>query len=278
MTQYCGRDRRESCFNHGRNHQPHRRGRQACRYPHERDYSDRHTFSAPTFAPPYLLEPDRSNLVLAATLGLHAAASAPCACPINEGLTGLVAEQVLPVAVEDVHGQTSTFLVFQGVWRRGISLLSRCPADRPRHPAGGPRGADKRTKEVPRKRYSHLGRSGQPGRPRGQRGAHSRSFHCPHAGAPLVRRPQPLLVLGLRLHQPLSRPQSHPLVAAQPKPHRPAQRNPVGRPGTTRHRTGSAQPHQLRLPPPAGVSKGRPHLGFDERRRPPAPPRGLLFC
>jgi len=50
----------------------------------------------------YLLEPDRSNLVLAATLGLHPRCIGHLRMPINEGLTGLVAEQVLPVAVEDV--------------------------------------------------------------------------------------------------------------------------------------------------------------------------------
>ena len=50
----------------------------------------------------YLLEPDRSNLVLAATLGLHPRCIGTLRMPINEGLTGLVAEQVLPVAVEDV--------------------------------------------------------------------------------------------------------------------------------------------------------------------------------
>jgi hypothetical protein len=32
----------ESCFNPGRNHQPHRGGRQACRHPHERGRPDRH--------------------------------------------------------------------------------------------------------------------------------------------------------------------------------------------------------------------------------------------
>src|ERR1700676_2486042 len=50
----------------------------------------------------YLLEPDRSNLVLAATLGLSPKAIGTLRMPLNEGLTGLVAEQVLPVAVDDV--------------------------------------------------------------------------------------------------------------------------------------------------------------------------------
>src|SRR5205085_8045449 len=50
----------------------------------------------------YLLEPDRSNLVLAATLGLHPRCIGTLRRPLNEGLAGLVAEQVLPVAVGDV--------------------------------------------------------------------------------------------------------------------------------------------------------------------------------
>jgi glycogen phosphorylase len=49
----------------------------------------------------YLLEPDRSNLVLAATLGLHPKCIGTLRMPISEGLVGLVAEQVRPVAVAD---------------------------------------------------------------------------------------------------------------------------------------------------------------------------------
>jgi starch phosphorylase len=51
----------------------------------------------------YLLEPDRSNLVLAATLGLHPRSIGTLRMPLHEGLTGLVAEQVVPVAVDDVR-------------------------------------------------------------------------------------------------------------------------------------------------------------------------------
>ncbi len=51
----------------------------------------------------YLLEPDRSNLVLAATLGLHPRSIGSLRMPLNEGLVGLVAEQVMPVAVDDAR-------------------------------------------------------------------------------------------------------------------------------------------------------------------------------
>jgi len=49
----------------------------------------------------YLLEPDRSNLVLAASLGLHSGSIGALRMPLHEGLAGLVAEQVRPVAVDD---------------------------------------------------------------------------------------------------------------------------------------------------------------------------------
>ena len=50
----------------------------------------------------YLLEPDRANLVLAATLGLRRECIGTLRMALNEGLAGLVAETVLPVAVEQV--------------------------------------------------------------------------------------------------------------------------------------------------------------------------------
>ncbi len=50
----------------------------------------------------YLLEPDRANLVLAATLGLRHESIGKLRMAVNEGLVGLVAEQVRPVAVEQV--------------------------------------------------------------------------------------------------------------------------------------------------------------------------------
>src|SRR5271156_6034068 len=51
----------------------------------------------------YLLEPDRANLVLAATVGLRRECIGSLRMAISEGLAGLVAEQVRPVAVEQAH-------------------------------------------------------------------------------------------------------------------------------------------------------------------------------
>lgn len=50
----------------------------------------------------YLLEPDRANLVLAATLGLRPQCVGTLRMGLHEGLAGMVAEQVRPVAVEQV--------------------------------------------------------------------------------------------------------------------------------------------------------------------------------
>src|SRR5271168_1696330 len=50
----------------------------------------------------YLLEPDRANLVLAATLGLRRECVGTLRLALHEGLAGLVAEQVRPIAVDQV--------------------------------------------------------------------------------------------------------------------------------------------------------------------------------
>src|SRR5579862_3142110 len=50
----------------------------------------------------YLLEPDRATLVLAATLGLRPQCIGTLRMALHEGLAGLVAEEVGPVAVEQV--------------------------------------------------------------------------------------------------------------------------------------------------------------------------------
>src|SRR5277367_1924184 len=49
----------------------------------------------------YLLEPDRANLMLAATVGLRPTCVGSLRLGLHEGLAGLVAEQVRPVAVEE---------------------------------------------------------------------------------------------------------------------------------------------------------------------------------
>jgi starch phosphorylase len=54
----------------------------------------------------YLLEPDRANLVLAATVGLRKECIGNLRMAVHEGLTGLVAEHVRPVAVSQVKNNS----------------------------------------------------------------------------------------------------------------------------------------------------------------------------
>jgi glycogen phosphorylase len=51
----------------------------------------------------YLLEPDRANLVLAATVGLRRECIGKLRMAIHEGLAGLVAEKMTPIAAEHAH-------------------------------------------------------------------------------------------------------------------------------------------------------------------------------
>ncbi len=51
----------------------------------------------------YLLEPDRANLLLAATVGLRQECVGTLRMSLNEGLAGLVAEQLKPLAVEQAR-------------------------------------------------------------------------------------------------------------------------------------------------------------------------------
>src|SRR5882724_13245556 len=52
----------------------------------------------------YLLEPDRGNLVLAATVGLRRECIGNLRMAVSEGLSGLVAEQLRPISVGQVKG------------------------------------------------------------------------------------------------------------------------------------------------------------------------------
>src|SRR5215813_11937006 len=51
----------------------------------------------------YLLEPDRANLVLAATVGLRPQCIGTLRLALHEGLTGLVAEEVRPIAAANAQ-------------------------------------------------------------------------------------------------------------------------------------------------------------------------------
>ena len=96
----------------------------------------------------YLLEPDRANLVLAATLGLRPECIGTLRMAIQEGLAGLVAEQVRPIAVEQVE-RHPRFRVFSRSRRRRVPVLFRRPFGRSRSSPGRSGSPDDRIARVP---------------------------------------------------------------------------------------------------------------------------------
>ena len=89
--------------------------------------------------------------------------------------------------------------------------------------------------------------------------------------------PQPVVVLGPRHQQSVSRSRSRPLATAQSQSRRPAFGDSAGGDGAPRPRTGAAQPDQLRLSPPARISRCRPHLGSPTRRHSAASSGGVFL-
>ncbi len=98
----------------------------------------------------YLLEPDRANLVLAATLGLRPQCIGTLRMALHEGLAGLVAEQVRPVAVEQVKNHPR-FKYFSEAGEDAYQSFLGVPADRSRRAAGRSGGADRRAPRFSRR-------------------------------------------------------------------------------------------------------------------------------
>ena len=165
----------------------------------------------------YLLEPDRANLVLAATVGLRPQCIGTLRMTLHEGLAGLVAEQVRPVAVEQGE-ESSPLQVFceagEEVYESflGVPLIDR--------------GVLQGVLVVQTVEAAHLQRRGSPhagigrgaGGAGGERGAHPGPLHRAGAGTAVGAGPQPVVELGSGFHQPVPRPRSHALAAAQSEP------------------------------------------------------------
>ena len=75
----------------------------------------------------YLLEPDRANLVLAATIGLRRECVGTLRMALHEGLAGLVAEQVRPVAVDEVREASALQVSSARPARTPTTRSSACP-------------------------------------------------------------------------------------------------------------------------------------------------------
>ena len=225
----------------------------------------------------YLLEPDRANLVLAATVGLRPKCIGTLRMAIQEGLAGLVAEQVRPVAEEQARkhprfkyfseagedayqsflgvplidrGVLQGVLVVQTVAPRvfrddEVRMLSEAAAQ------VAPVVSEART----------LDRFIAPAQERLWALARNLWWCWDHDTSSLFRDLDP-----------------SPLETAQPQPSGPAFGDSTLGNGTSRPRTGPAQPDQLRLSPAARISSGGPDLGSPARRGTAAPPGGIFLC
>ena len=226
----------------------------------------------------YLLEPDRANLVLAATLGLrpqvhrHAAHGArtkgwpgwwPSRCarsPSNRSQNHPRFKYFSEAGEDAYQSFLGVPLIDRGVLQ-GVLVVQTIEA------------RVFREDEV-----ADAGGGGRAGGAGGQRSAHARSLHRAGAGAAVVAGAQSVVELGPRFHQPVPRSRSGALAAAQSQSRsRCCREIPLAEAGAPRRRTGAARPHQLRLSPPAGISASRPHLGRHPCRRSAAASGGLLL-
>ena len=117
---------------------------------------------------------------------------------LHEGLAGLVAEQLRPVAVEHVK-QSSPLQVLQRSRRRSLPIVPGGSADRPRRAAGSSGRANHRAARVSGGRDPHARGSRRAGSAGGQRSPHSGPVYRARPGAALVAGPQSLVELGSRL-------------------------------------------------------------------------------
>ena len=129
----------------------------------------------------YLLEPDRANLVLAATIGLRPESVGRVRMRLTEGLVGLVAEQVRPVVVHDTTTHPR-FKYFRDAGEDRVPDVPRRAGDGPRRAAGRARRADGGGARVRRRRRPDAGGGRRAAGADRQRGAGGRAVR--RAGAP----------------------------------------------------------------------------------------------
>ena len=224
----------------------------------------------------YLLEPDRANLVLAATVGLRRQCIGTLRMGIHEGLAGLVAEQVRPVAVEQAkdhprfkyfheagedayqsfvgvplieRGVLQGVLVVQTIEARAfredeIQMLSKAAAE------VAPVVSEART----------LDRFIAPAQERLWSLARNVWWSWDHDSTSLFRDLDPARWSELN-HNPVS------MLSELP----------LGGDRTPSRRVGAAQPDQLRVPAPTRISRSRSHLGHSACRRVAASTRGVFL-
>ena len=224
----------------------------------------------------YLLEPDRANLVLAATVGLRSECIGTLRMRLDEGLAGLVAEKVRPVAVGQVasHPRFKYFgeagedsyqsflgvpIIERGVLQ-GVLVLQTVQGENfpgGRNPDANP--------------GCGAGGSGR------QRSPHSRSLYRAGAGKALGPSSQSVVELGSGFHNFVPRPGPRALAGTQSQSHITALRDPAVEAGAPRGRARAARPYQLRVSALAGIPQIGPDVGRDPSGRVAAAAGGLFF-
>ena len=226
----------------------------------------------------YLLEPDRANLVLAATVGLRPQCIGTLRMALQEGLVGLVAEASAPRG--------------RGAGARTIRASStfRRPARMRTNPSSEFRSLieafcracwwckPSRPGSFAEDEIRMLAEAAAAGGAGGQRSPHARPLHRARAGAALVAGPQSVVELGPGLQQPVPRPRSGPLAATQSQSHLAAGGDSAWR--KIERRAGELVLHSrinYAYRRQREYLAGRPHLGREACRHFAAPSGGLFL-
>ena len=224
----------------------------------------------------YLLEPDRSNLVLAATVGLRPESVGRVRMRLNEGLAGLVG-RAAAAAGRRGRDPASAVQVLRGSRRGPVPLVPGRAGGRPRPASGRARGADDRAARVRRCDVRMLMTAGtqlaplvSEARTLGQfvAPAHRRLSEISQnlwwswdaEATSLFRDLDPVMWRDL---------EHNPIALLQKNPDRQARGSRVA--------AGAPRPHQLHLPPHAGIPRLDADMGRAARRRAVGTAGGLLL-
>ena len=198
----------------------------------------------------YLLEPDRANLVLAATIGLRPESVGRVRMRLTEGLAGLVAEQLRPQVVADATTHPR-FKYFREAGEDAVPLVSR-RADHRSRPAAGRAGRADRPSRAPSAQddVRMLVTAGAQVAPIVSEARALGQFVAPAQRAAAAAGAEPVVELGQRNDQPVPRARSGRVAgAATTTRSRCCSRCRSSSSRSARCAAGPAQPDQLRLPP-----------------------------
>ena len=214
----------------------------------------------------YLLEADRSTLVLAATIGLRPESVGRVRMRLTEGLAGLVGQQLRPLVVEDAtrhprfkyfgEAGEDPYHSFLGVPVIDRGLLQGVLIVQTREPRAF-------AQDVVRM----LMTAGAQLAPIVARSAHAAAVRRARASAAVGAGAQSLVELGRNRDQPVPRHRPGAVARGRPQSGGAAPADSRRHAGRTRVAARAAQPHQSRLPAHAGIPVLGAHLGRAPRRR-----------